>query len=639
MTRIVRRRISSLPRIALENVANNDFLMIQDVSLNNTYGMLVRDARELFGQPTLYVNDGGAEGDGISDDTAALQSVLTAGGILVLSPYKRYLITSQLEITQDYTGIEGNGALIELSTESGHFDNTLYANRYATNALGIIATSRDGVFVRNCRITLSAYVDPSRIGAIAFNTCNDIDISGNELYGFSRSFLITINDCQRGTIRGNYIHDCWTNTPYEADGITLSNAAEVQITGMYVDGDAAIGSQHIEISGNRIFNLTVSWDVIVSTGFQTDAINLQGNNLKPSRGFKIFGNSIYNVGDGTDIFGNENVIYGNVYERCFGSALKLIHGASRNEFHGNIIKESGYCGVLMGGSSSATSEYGDNSIRDNQIIYVNRAINWLGADGNNFWTSNGTSTYWSDAYNANNGTGTAGIRIDVAGSYQINRTYINDNLMILGEDSSNAAGYGVMIEAGDGIVKTKHYLRDNDIRNWKTGKYSDNGDRLWVAPSRPQRVRLTSNYRLSNTTSDQPALINTFPVTSGTSWRFRSHMQVSGLSGSTNELGFGITGNATFTTVAFGVIGKKGGGRGGASYTNFTTNTTQGVTGATTETAAQLSAEGILVINVGGYIVPSVQMITNSAAANVLSGSYFEIWEDDDVGQVSGNFS
>ncbi|EPD9527235.1 phage tailspike protein [Escherichia coli] len=56
----------------------------------------------------LHVSDFGAIGDGVADDTAALQAALNAKGIVRLG-YSRYRITAQLTVGAQCVGIEGEG--------------------------------------------------------------------------------------------------------------------------------------------------------------------------------------------------------------------------------------------------------------------------------------------------------------------------------------------------------------------------------------------------------------------------------------------------------------------------------------------------------------------------------------------------
>ena len=130
---------------------------------------------------------GGAAGDGIADDTAALQSVLSAGKTLILNGSKSYKITSSLEITSADTGIIGNGARIIMSMAAGHFDNGTYAGRYGTNAVAIRASGPAGIFARDLRIAPDIWVDDRYLKAFHFDGCQGVQLSGIEAWNFSRA--------------------------------------------------------------------------------------------------------------------------------------------------------------------------------------------------------------------------------------------------------------------------------------------------------------------------------------------------------------------------------------------------------------------------------------------------------------------
>ncbi len=334
---------------------------------------------------------GGAIGNGIADDTAALQSVLTAGKSVILNSAKTYRITQRLDITAAGTGIEGNGARIVMSTAAGHFDNGLYANRYNANAVAIRASDLTGVFVRNLRIAPDAWVDLRYLKAVYLQRCNRLTVSGLEAWNFSRSSgVITLNDCTGGDLAGNHIHDCWTNAVTGSP----AEAAEAQITGICVDPDAATGTSEILISGCRFINLTMVSAAVAAIGYQTDGVNLQGNQNKPTENCRIVHNVFYNLGEGIDIFGNDNIVAHNQLERCFNRAVKLIHGASRNDIAFNQIRDGGFGGIVVSGSMNpGVGNTDSNRLRFNVIQSMGIAGNWLNADGGLSFDASGGAAY------------------------------------------------------------------------------------------------------------------------------------------------------------------------------------------------------------------------------------------------------
>jgi|GEM_PF-775041 len=317
---------------------------------------------------------GGAAGDGVTDDTAALQSVLTAGKSVLLGHGKTYLISAALNITAAGTGIIGDGsATLLMSEAAGAFDNAdaSVGARYGANAVGISASGVRRPVVRGLRIRYRAWTDLRYVKAIALRNCSDIECSGNSISNFSRAKgLVTLNDVTGGTVSGNHIFDCRTLA-------TSGTATDAQITGIELDNDAATASSGIAITGNRIRNLTLGDAARAALGYQTDGINIA---KYYSTNHVVSGNIIENVGEGVDCFGSNCVITGNRINRCFNYGVKHVHGASGNECHSNTITNVGLAGIDFQTSSSAVQDIAGNSCVGNTITGVGIAGDWLMGD-------------------------------------------------------------------------------------------------------------------------------------------------------------------------------------------------------------------------------------------------------------------
>lgn len=87
-------------------------------------GGLVR-SQSTVNQERVSVKDFGAVGDGVADDTTAVQNALTAAaGRRLFFPSGTYLVSSDLNISTDYTVLEGEGAgsVIKLDGCKIHYD-------------------------------------------------------------------------------------------------------------------------------------------------------------------------------------------------------------------------------------------------------------------------------------------------------------------------------------------------------------------------------------------------------------------------------------------------------------------------------------------------------------------------------------
>lgn len=110
----------------------------------------VSRGQDEYNQDRVSVKDFGATGDGVTDDTTAVQNALTAAaGKTLFFPAGDYLITSDLSISTDYTCLmgEGSGSTITLQACKIHLDAvTKTTHIYGCNfeSLNIERTSTAG---------------------------------------------------------------------------------------------------------------------------------------------------------------------------------------------------------------------------------------------------------------------------------------------------------------------------------------------------------------------------------------------------------------------------------------------------------------------------------------------------------------
>ncbi|WP_373503081.1 right-handed parallel beta-helix repeat-containing protein [Aestuariivirga sp.] len=303
-------------------------------------------------------NTGGARGDGVADDTAALQRVLDSGGTVVLGAGKTYRITRRLDITRDGSGILGDGtATLLMGAGAGAFDNAAPEKKYAPNATAILATNVVGVRIEGLRIRYGTQIDDRHVKAMALRGCRDFRIAGNDISNFSLADgIVYVGASQDGVITGNAIHSSHTNSKTRG-----------QISGIVLDDDDK-GSSRIEISGNHIYDLTVGPEFFAKFNAQTDGINLTMRTAHVD----VTGNRIENVGEGIDSFATDTTIVRNriVNARAFG--IKLFHGASRTVVRRNDIVDAGIGGIVIGGAAAGLRDSADNVIEGNRIRGVNR---------------------------------------------------------------------------------------------------------------------------------------------------------------------------------------------------------------------------------------------------------------------------
>ncbi len=127
---------------------------------------------------TVSVKDFGAVGDGITDDTAAIQAALNTGRVAYL-PAGTYLVSSALTITLNNTGICGDGYGSVIKTTSATADIFL---------IGDGTTEISGLLFEN----FSLWSNVTKTGGYAFNCrfitdsyWNNVNVGNQDLYNSS----------------------------------------------------------------------------------------------------------------------------------------------------------------------------------------------------------------------------------------------------------------------------------------------------------------------------------------------------------------------------------------------------------------------------------------------------------------------
>jgi hypothetical protein len=331
---------------------------------------------------TVSVKDFGAVGNGVVDDTVAIQAAIDA--IAALGGGYIYFTTGTYKVTESIILKNGCGLVSDNSAEiyapAVNFNNTdlSITNRYGTNAVVINAsglttasyTPISNVSIKNLKIT-SEVTDGRVVRAIAARNVVNLKISGCEISGFPVGCGICLATISGASfINNNYVHDftsnaVWTSLP--------------QITAIEVDNDVinSIATVDLDITGNNIRNITVGATIIASWGYQTDGINVARTTASRVR---ITNNNIKNVGEGIDYFAINGVIANNTISDVYIFGIKLLHGASRNIVSNNNIENAGLAGITIQGSTIVG--VGDtqwNIISSNVIDNIDASSVWAAA--------------------------------------------------------------------------------------------------------------------------------------------------------------------------------------------------------------------------------------------------------------------
>ncbi|OYU32006.1 MAG: hypothetical protein CFE39_05430 [Comamonadaceae bacterium PBBC2] len=268
--------------------------------------------------------DFGAVGDGVADDTHALQNGLDKGGRVWLKSKRVYRITSSLLLgNKSGFASDGSATLLMASGPDG-FNNSVAVRGDS----GIFGRHGTGFRLQGSDITLSdvfivkLYEDDRYVIGLDIRESSRVTVQRVRLRGFSLApGIITIRSSADVKIISSLIHaSCTQSKTVPAD------LNSFQLTGISVD-DARINGR--ETTGLRLSNNVIG-DLrmvpVTARKEQSDGINFNGS--ATGKDALISGNFIWDVDEGLDLFGADIQVRGNQVGAS-GRALKLIHGANK----------------------------------------------------------------------------------------------------------------------------------------------------------------------------------------------------------------------------------------------------------------------------------------------------------------------
>lgn len=407
----------------------------------------------------------GAVGDGIADDTAAIQSAINAASVptvasgagagkVVYFPAGRYRVTNTLLVPTG-TVLQGSSGGI-WSTSKGESrifmpagtSKTLIANDDQTNG-------SSNIEIRNLKLMATGG------SALDFKASGAGGVDGT-------------------TCRRILIIDCYINNT-SGSGISFSDVQVSIIRGNYISGSTGHAlhfksSYDNEVTGNQIDTYQAPTDSFGGDGIRMDNT---GGSLGCSDHNIIHGNFIFLCSNGIGIFNARgNIISGNRINTCnFGVLMQSFGGATnieRNMVSGNVFYDHGYktggVGILVDGTAQYNTVTGNQFSRDtaginfhyavqtgsttaNNLITGNAARNLLqGKSYNN--TSSGANTYM------NNSVAERGMRVSsaltAAGAVAFDAALSNSFHVILQANATSSA----IINGHQGQQVTISWLQD-----------------------------------------------------------------------------------------------------------------------------------------------------------------------------------
>ncbi|MCA7950371.1 right-handed parallel beta-helix repeat-containing protein [Burkholderia seminalis] len=309
--------------------------------VGSSTGLIARTLlQELVDLPTS-VRRFGVMGDGVTDDTAALQVALNAG-IPLYFPPGTYLYSNTLTATASIIGAGWN-SILQCTTPQGQ--NSVIYWRNASN----LKIQNLQFFSKNA----TAYYPDENAGSINLQDCSQFEISGCK-FNNSAGGGALMRSCVNGKVFDNTLLDIWH------DGIHVTKAsADITITNNEVinGGDDAFAVVGYFNEGVRPRRITISNNRVVGTKYARGIaiVGAQEITVTDNQIYKPMAAGIYVASELTSVYqsyGNDNVtVANNILDTC---GVQSNIGAIVNSSNGPI----GYAALAV----TATAGFNNSNI-------------------------------------------------------------------------------------------------------------------------------------------------------------------------------------------------------------------------------------------------------------------------------------
>lgn len=326
----------------------------------------------------VNVKDFGAVGDGVTDDTTAIQLAFDEGGVIYF-PSGTYLISDGLTASSVY--IKGNQATLKLADatfgalEIDGSDNVIEdliikgagtAGQWSDNGVNFgikfpSYTEKNNT-IRNCKITDIVFTGvelKSRYTTV--EGCYFENCGYRAIVSFNRFNNILNNQCiSCANATNSYTGNVIAVTYNKPDGYTMATTlGERNI----IDGNYISTSKQNGIDTHSGYNLTITNNVINNTDLEAIFLHrvepdseglpdtagrvtgciVDSNIIYDCHSGILF--SSYDTDDAIDRLGClENIVSNNKITNCTTNGITLNRGSSRNKITGNIVSD---CNIAM----------------------------------------------------------------------------------------------------------------------------------------------------------------------------------------------------------------------------------------------------------------------------------------------------
>ncbi|OYV37435.1 MAG: hypothetical protein B7Z80_12835 [Rhodospirillales bacterium 20-64-7] len=358
-------------------------------------GALVATARGATASRTLdalaanavAIEDFGAVGDGVTDDSGALLAAVASGAPVRLGP-KTYAIAGECDIAGASCTLIGIPGLSILKRSAQSRIGSSASPAWISVATGYFAA--DGVvFDANSAVAGTSFavlIQPgcatSRISRCAFRNAQGSNGSG--LTYAASDPTITQHDIAYCEFSGNALHGC---NAQAVDALSVSHCRAHDNAGNGINVDSQDPSFVLKVRGLQLLGNTCWNNVcgIIVGNFNATNINVQpfiyGNTNPDVLGSVISGNHCYaNREYGIYISGRNILVSGNL---CLNNSSIAASGAG-------ILCDTGYCkvtGNMISGASAFGIDCGGAIYTEVDNNYINGALIGLNIGGGQYCTA------------------------------------------------------------------------------------------------------------------------------------------------------------------------------------------------------------------------------------------------------------
>jgi parallel beta-helix repeat protein len=433
---------------------------------------------------TVSVKDYGAVGDGVTDDTAAIQAAVNTGGAVIV-PVGTYKVSAKISLVSNvqilgagtaaiFLGTQASGTMFESNGATGWAIDGCHFTGAGTSGTGTVYA----VFVKNATSNI-------RISRCSFDTC--YMAIGVDSATLPASFAIEISGNKFNNIGLNGLGINSTGADYRIANNLFYNCGTVATLANIGSAMELRGVQRSLISNN------VMRDGQYSSAGAVDAIRLEYNTELTTQvsGVTVSGNTIQNVSGygirvqfalNCDISGNTLVGAATCQDAIglLGDTVAGVNKTSSNiSVAGNTISGwIGYSGIAVLGSDAAIP-VANCTISGNAVSGCGYGVrHFVGQD--NLITGNAIKSSANQGIYHGSGVGT----------------------LIAANVTDSGSATGVQIAAG-----SKGVVSGNSIRNNATyGLFLTSGATNWVVSGNTIRDNTTANYSINDASTVQMTL-------------------------------------------------------------------------------------------------------------------------------------